>query len=550
MQTTVTIVGAGPGGLALALLLQERRVPYVLVDRKPGLSEHPRAHFANTRTMELLDAWGIAGPVHEAAYPSEHLPFDALADFGGVSREERERFSPQQVLSCAQDKVEQALLQGLIARGGAEPRWNTQYVGHNETDDGVEVELSGADGTIVISSAYLVAADGAHSAVRQACGIPMVGADDLGSLINVYFFGAVYPADQQPPLAMMGRDSAHPGAFICMDGRDRWCFHHNYDATVESPEDYPFERCAELIRRSAGLPDDVPLDIRSTSPWRMTALVADRFSTDRVFLIGDAAHAFPPTGGFGMNSAIQDAHNLAWKLAAVAAGTASPGLLTSYEAERQPVAFFNAAQSLRNANSANRTAGGRVDAPVLDERASRAVRAGSVTAEDDWERQQFELLEHAVAIGQDIGFRYEGSPAVVPDGVVPPDILVTRYVPNASPGARAPHFWITVDGKRTSTLYALEGQTTLVNLGAADTWRQAVASLPYDVAILSLSESAVEATHEEAREALGIEDDGAVVVRPDGHVAWRTPSAPVDATSTLTEALRVVFGDVSVLEPT
>lgn len=544
-DTDVLVVGAGPAGLALALCLARRGVRSILLERRAGPSEHPRAHYVTTRTMELFGLWGVRERVLADAYPPEHLPFGMLVAIGGPTDAERRAFSPAGVNSCAQDRIEAALLAQLATYDEATLRWGRTFVDAVDHGDGVDLVVDGPDGPERLTGRWLVGADGAASAVRAHLGIGMIGDPDLGSLINVYFEGRLHPADETPPLAMSSPNPDVPGAFICMDGDRRWCFHHTYDPAVEQPADFDADRCARLVRSAVGVADDHPLTVRSIRPWTMTALVAERMRVGSVFLAGDAAHAFPPTGGFGMNSGIQDAHNLAWKLAAVLQGVGGAALLESYEAERLPVAYLNTAQSLRNAHRASTSADPSPQAALIEQRATRSVRSVAALAATQDERDRIEMLEHAGAIGQDLGFAYDSSPVVVPDGRPRPDTQIGTYLPNASPGARAPHVPVRSGAVARSVLELYDGEFTLVTGPAGAAWRAAADLLPPAVAprVLTVGPGETwEPVDVDVEQLYGIDPTGAVLVRPDGHVAFRAQTAPDDPGALLAEVTHTARG--------
>ncbi len=542
----VVVVGAGPTGLTLALCLARRGVRAAVVERRPGPSDHPRAHYVNTRTMELFAQWGVADAVLAHAYPSDHLPFEMLVAAGAPSRAERARLSPASVASCAQDRVEEALLDRLATVGGEPVRWARTLEGFDDHGDRVVARLRGPDGPEVLTGRWLVGADGAGSAVRRALGVDVVGDPDLGSLINIYFDGRITPEGEVPPLATGSSDPEAEGSFISMDGDRRWCFHHWYDPAVERPADFDPERCADLVRRAAGLAGDHPIRVRSIRPWRMTAVVAERMRQGSVFLAGDAAHAFPPTGGIGMNSGIQDAHNLAWKLAAVLSGVGGPGLLDSYEDERLPVAYLNTAQSLRNSRDVRPGGGESPYAALIEERASRSVRSVADAAVDRDEQDRLRLLEHGAALGQEIGFAYDRSRVVVADGRPRPDVRMAHYVPNAAPGARAPHLLLRDErGRTASVLDLFDDAFVLLTGGPGAGWRAAAAALP-DAHALRTVVVGPDGSHDpvgaDFGELYGVTARGAVLVRPDGHVAFRSADLPEDPAAVLAATWRVVRG--------
>jgi putative polyketide hydroxylase len=285
--------------------------------------------------------------------------------------------------------------------------------------------------------------------------------------------------------------------------------------------------------------------VRSIGEWTMTVLVAERFRVGNVFLAGDAAHAFPPTGGFGMNSGIQDAHNLAWKLAECHAGRGSELLLDSYEAERRPVACFNAVQSLQNADrSDNTNKSESPDAAVLMAAASKAVRSASLTEEDEDVREEIEICEHGAAVGMDIGFAYDQSSIIVPDGSTRPDTLVHKYYINACPGSRAPHLWLKHGGKDRPMLTVLEGSFSLVTGADGAAWAQAAKELGHDAmqVVMVGPGCEYEADTELFTSTYGIATDGAVLVRPDGHVAFRSAQMTSAPASDLAAAFATASG--------
>ncbi|MGL5819542.1 MAG: FAD-dependent monooxygenase [Phycicoccus sp.] len=552
VTTDVVIVGAGPAGLSLALCLARHDVRSVVVERRSGENEHPRAHYINTRTMELLRQWGIADRVLADAYPADRMPFGMLEMLGGTTAEERRLMSPMTVASCAQDRVEAALLGRVADYPAAELRWDTTVVDFTDHGDQVVVSAQGPGGQVELTGRWLVGADGSASAVRRQLGIEMIGDPDLGSLVNAYFIGRLQPDGVDAPLAMASPNPDVPGAFIGMDGDRRWCFHHPYDPDVESVADFDAERCEKLIRSAVGLEDDVPIEIRSIRPWTMTALVADRMQQGSVFLVGDAAHAFPPTGGFGMNSGIQDAHNLAWKLASVLSGAAGSSLPDSYEPERQPVAFLNTAQSLRNSGQVAGRTRESSQAELIESRATTSVRSVAALAETEDEREALEMIEHAGAIGQDLGYAYDRSPVIVTDGVERPDIQIGRYVPNACPGARAPHVELRVDdGSTISVLDLFEAGFTLLTFSEPRQWADVATSAGTELGVtvrrvgpgldLEPAEPGVD-----VERLYGVRPTGAVLVRPDGFVAWRAVEAPDQPAVVLRSALDTALGRVPV----
>jgi hypothetical protein len=270
----------------------------------------------------------------------------------------------------------------------------------------------------------------------------------------------------------------------------------------------------------------------------MTAHVAESFRVGSTFLIGDAAHAFPPTGGFGLNSGVQDAHNLAWKFKAVLDGIAGEKLLDSYEAERQPIAFLNTAQSFRNNHTMNlQGLAGLPTAPLetiaeIERRATKSVQSIADKLPAGGERDAIEMLEHGAALGQELGFIYDESSVIVSDGVPLPATKIASYIPSASPGARAPYFVVRKNGKDASSVHLLDGYFTLLTISGGHAWRDAATRIPSQFQLRNVCiGNNWDADPAAFANLYGISPEGAVLVRPDGHVAFRSHSGPVSENS-------------------
>lgn len=546
----VLIVGAGPAGLTSALLLARHGVDSLILERRNERSDHPRAHYINTRTMELFKQWGVQDDVVAGAFPQEFMFFPILEMMGGPSMDRRLEISPAITVSAAQDIVEDAIEKQMLAAGRSSVRWNTSVINVTDHGDHVAVVTEDRDGQRqTITARFCIAADGANSAIRRALGVSMIGDPNVDSILNIYFFGKITPDGDMPSVGSASVDQEVPGAFICMDGKERYCFHYCL-GEGETSDDFTLDQCAVMIRRAAGLAPDAVIDVKAKSPWTMTAHVAERMRVGNIFLVGDAAHAFPPSGGFGLNSGVADAHNLAWKLHAELSGQAGPKLLESYEAERQPVAFLNTAQSFRNAKSMNLRGEAKpfnASQQTIDEieRRSRPTGVHSIAEqlEDENEREMMEVLEHGAALGQEMGYAYT-SAVIVPDGKERPSTSISNYVPSASPGCRAPHLWIA-NGSKRPIMWEFESDFVLLTSTDGGAWRDAAAQLGERFSVRSigigsgLDAEAVDASFESLYD---IASDGAVLVRPDGHVAFRSHGSVADPASTLEQALRTALG--------
>jgi putative polyketide hydroxylase len=506
LDIPVLVVGAGVAGLATSLFLAAHGVRSLLVERHAGTSIYPRARGVNGRTMELARELGLADEIRRAgerlapaigfhAGRSLVEVLDRTGDGGWFLRRVRARgvrgheskASPTGPCRCTQDELEPILLRGARARG-VDARFETELVASAQDETGVTatIRARGTTEAITVRAAYLVAADGARSPIRTRLGIAQTGSRTFGHQLNVYVRAELTALVRGRELSMcLVENERVRGLIASIDNATRWVIHISYDPERgERPEDFPPERCVELVRAAVGVAD-LPVEILGISPWQSAVRIAERFREGRVFLVGDAAHAIPPWGGFGANSAIQDAHNLAWKLALVLAGTAGASLLATYEAERAPLAHELGA-----------VAGG-----LNGERGLMTVPAGLGALRVFW-------MMRRVLPYLSVGYGYD-SPAIAACGE--PAAGPRTKALDGRPGTRVPHVWIEHAGARRSTL-DLVGRGFVLFAGPdAGPWCEAAAHLPVPVACERIA----------AHAALGIRRDGALLVRPDGFVAWR-----------------------------
>lgn len=533
----VLIVGGGPVGLAASILLSDLGVDSLLIERNPSTTDHPKAHVVNTRTMEIFRAFGIERALKCAALPPAglaHIRWVRSLAGDEVGRLDLAmppgEVSPTRVVSCAQDRVESVLLDATSARRG-QVRFNTELAGLVQDEGGVSARVRatgvGSDGEETIRAQYVIAADGASSGVRRALGIAMSGLPEVATLVGTYFHADLrHLFEARPAVLYWVMNTAAPGTFIALDGAERWVFHLGQPGGgVELGEG----EAAQLIATAIGEPG-VRIDVRSIRPWRMTAQLAERYRERRVLLAGDAAHRFPPTGGLGLNTGVQDVHNLAWKLALVLTRAAPDALLDSYEQERRPVAEANSNWSLGNFLHGGSAVGPGARATMA------ALEAGGPDLPAVLAQLHADIesgRSHFGSQAMDLGFSY-GAGALVPeDGLAPagldPD---AGYMPDARPGARAPHAWLTRNGARVSTHDLFGAGFVLLCAGSAEVWLSGVRDW-------AVTPTSVEV---DPGPPFGLEPGGAVLVRPDGHVAWRSVSRPDDPGKALDEVLRRVNG--------
>jgi 2-polyprenyl-6-methoxyphenol hydroxylase-like FAD-dependent oxidoreductase len=538
LEIPVLISGGGPVGLTASLLLSQHGVRSLLVERHPGTAITPKARGINARTMEVFRQCGIEAAVRAAGLAEGRLGLivwtETLAGkeierrVPGRATAKNMAMTPVKNCLCAQDDLEPVIRRFAEAAGPGELRFNTEMTAFSQRPGAVTGTLTdratGAE--TPFSARYLIAAEGAQSRVRRALGVRMAGEEKVYDSVNILFHADLTQWVEHRPSALyfVEQDDLR-ATFLTINGRDRWGFLiHGIKQYGWRPEDFTPEFCAELIRKGVGVPG-LPVTVLGINPWEASAIVADRYRVGDVFLAGDAAHEMPPTGGFGLNTGVQDVHNLVWKLAAVLRGHADDTLLETYHAERQPFGVTVTENALANAMSMGRNA-----------RQSKVLP-----------RQQF-LNEQGLIFGAN--YR---SGAVVPDGTPAVAVAdpVTDYVPSARPGGRAPHVRLTRSGEDISTIDLFGPHFTLLTGRDGAAWRQAARAIA--ISWPPLRAYTVGGSGELGdpdgtwHEAYGVEADGAVLVRPDGYVAWRSRSGASDPLQVLRTALDAVLGRVAAI---
>jgi 2-polyprenyl-6-methoxyphenol hydroxylase-like FAD-dependent oxidoreductase len=522
----VLIVGGGPSGLAASLTLSGLGVAHVLVERHATPLHHPKAVGVMQRTAELLRGWGAEEEMRERGVPSEfggqmvwtttlageELGRTATPDpDAGVS----DRPSPTSAFRCPQHITEAVLRSRAADHEVAELCYEHEVRAIEQDESGVTATLvdrdSGAESAI--RAGWVIAADGNDSGVRASLGIGRTGQGDMGHFINAFFRAPLGPlVAERPAWSYAILTSELIGAFVTLDGANEWILHRNL-AAGERVEDFPPQRCIEIVRQAAGLPD-LDVEVLRVGSWIMGAELSERFRDRRVLLTGDAAHRTTPDGGVGMNTGVASAHNVAWKVGAVTAGWAGEALLDTYEQERRAVAQRNVDYSAGRGEGLLKMAQA-VRAGDLD-----TVRAGIAARGAMGTRQ-----------GMDLGYTYS-SASIIPDGSELPAVEdpMRDYVQNARPGSRAPHVWLE-DGRSTLDLFG-RGMVLISGSQGAG-WSRAARDIAEGVPL------ATHAVDNQGRceQLYGIEPDGAVLVRPDGFVAWRARSAPPDPSASLRTAL-------------
>ncbi|MSQ54333.1 MAG: 2-polyprenyl-6-methoxyphenol hydroxylase [Betaproteobacteria bacterium] len=526
MKTPVLIVGGGPVGLALAGDLGWRGVACTLVERGDGSIRQAKMDMVGIRSMEYCRRWGIVpwveGAGYNRDYPQDCAWVTSLAgyEFG------RERFpapsaekpppqSPQKRERCPQNFFDPVLRRFASQFPHVSLRYETELADFAEHADGVAATLRDARSgeSRVVEADYLVGCDGGASTVREKLGIAMSGQPALTYTTNVIFRCAnlerLHDKQRGYRFIFIGPEGTW-ATLVAIDGRHHWRFSLVGDANRQERSE------AELraaIVRAVGR--EFEFEIVSVLPWVRRQLVADRYGTQRVFLTGDAAHLTSPTGGFGMNTGIQDVVNLSWKLEACIKGWGGPRTLPSYETEQRPVGLRNVAEATGNLQ--------RMLSPRVTQPGAAVFEPGpwGDAARAEFGQAYTEMMRREwFSVGIHLGYMYEGSPLVVADGTPQPQDTVSSYTQTSRPGSRAPHAWLAV-GKSTLDLFG-KG-FVLLRFGtrppAADRLAEAAAKRGVPLTVHDILDAAAARLYERRL----------VLVRPDGQVAWRADAVPEDA---------------------
>ena len=523
-RVPVLIVGAGAAGLATSALLAKHGVRSLLVEKRREVFIYPKARNLSFRSLEILRGLGLSQQVHAvAAHVSEMVTKPSLnsaqeepaididAIFAGL-----DLLSPEPVVQyCPQSRLEPILL-SATRRAGNEVRYGTELASFESDESGVAAVIrdreSGESETV--RADYLVAADGVHSPVRCALGITTAGHGALPIFVVFIYFrapwrGLVPHLGDGDGVQINNTDA--PGIFIVAEG-DLGMFITTYlPGQGETAAQFTPARCREVLTEAFGAHIDI--DIIEVAAWQPYEQVADQFQCGRIFLVGDSAHTMPPFKAGGANTAIQSAHNLSWKLAAVLRGTAGPGLLGTYQAERHPVGRFAARQSLSGPTVALLSFEG--DRPQLPA---------------DEEASIFALL---------VGYRYRSAAVATdePDAVDPDVVEVVKELCGL-PGTRVPHVWVQHGGQRVSTLDLLDSGFSVLTAGDAGRWHPAAAAVSDDLGI-PIGVHCI--SDDEWTAVTGLGPGGALLVRPDDFVGWRAEECPSDPESQLYEALSAIM---------
>lgn len=515
----VIIVGASLVGLSAALCLASHSVPTIVLEKHAGISAHPRAIGFTARTMEIYHSLGIENEhpapdnfvLKRARVESltgkwfEHTKWsDTEKRPGAETLQEKplaskKEYSASRATALAQDKLE-PILESLALERHIDIRRRQRVLNVEQDQDGVTVTSQDSDGnTRRIHGSYLIAADGNRSTIREQLGIARQGRGFMQNLRSVLFRAPLerYTKD------VVQFDIDQPGlkALLCSYNDGRWALMFRDDVDRDEPA------LQSAIHQAVGDPS-VPVEIITTGQWELTALVADTFQSGRVFLAGDAAHTLPPNrGGYGANTGIHDVHNLAWKLAAVLSGLSSPDLLSTYDAERRPIALLRHDQIFA-----------RADYKVHRD---LSKSAGEKINDDAMEFGQLYLSDGFV-----------GSDASLPRAMKPDEWA-------GQPGTHLPHFYISKDGADVPLL-DIVGQKNWTLISATDEWGSALSEVIKSSRV-TVNSVRLDSDLQKFQQAFGVSETGACLIRPDGYISWRTAESSVNAS----DCLRTVLAKVS-----
>lgn len=579
LDTQVAIIGGGPAGLTMALLLAKLGVDAQVFERRTTTSRLPRAHLLNQRTMEIFESVGIADDVYAESPPDDrwhrvgwytslagersgqgreigHLP----AWGGGGDADRYAAASTARFANVPQMRLDPMLREHVSTTGTA--LFGTEVTDIRQRDGYVELDVLHVEAgtTDTVSARYVVAADGGRLC-SKLLGVEMEGPTQLLDMVTMHVSAdlSAHIVDDEVLLYYF-IDPDGQGTFrgsICAMGpgawggdSPEWAFHQAFAWGDPAAKDV--DLLESRMRDMLGLPD-LEFEIHAVSHWEFEGVTARTLRQGDVFLAGNAAHRHPPTGGLGLNAAVQDSHNLAWKLALVLSGVAPDTLLDSYHEERWPVDHFNVEHSLRNAGGHRRVA------EALGMHAGIDIEDGW-DAIDEWlsdtpegEKRRAAVAEAVASNADDysqlnveLGFAYERG-ALVPDGTEGPPPSLRAYVPTTRPGHHVPHVrFATPTGEvSTNDLVPTGGFALLIDSSAAEPWRKAAATVAdgtgilIDVIAIGDDVADVDGAWGSVR---GTEDSGAVLVRPDWHVAWRVQTLPADPAGSLAAALTEVLG--------
>ncbi|WZH46686.1 FAD binding domain-containing protein [Fusarium acuminatum] len=577
IETEVLIVGAGVAGLSFAAMLAALDIKVFAIAKHSGTAPAPRAHVTNQRTMEVFRDMGIEERIQGAGTCMPEIGNMVMATsltgmeigryncYGGGDHQLTDfaKASPSKMWNTAQNNMEPILLHRAREKG-ADIRFYHELIDIQQSDEGVvaRVRERTSQGEYIVRAHYAVAADGARSTVAQKLGFGFIGEPGLMHMISswVEMDLAQYVAHRPACIYLMLQpgDAYWVGSGTCILKKpwDEWVVNRQYNAADGEP-DMSDEAIIAHARSALAIPDSLPIRVKHKGKWQVNHVVATEYRQGRVFLAGDAAHRHPPASGLGSNTCVQDAYNLSWKLAAVIKGQAGEGILESYNQERQPIGkqiVDHAIETLHDMAALP----GALGFERGQSRDEGFAKLNELFSDADGAADRRETLRKTIdrgnrrsnPLGVHLGQRYANSVAVVDDGTPFPEYErdpVLFYHPTTHPGAHIPHAWIELNKKRISVLDIFEhGCFGLVVGIGGEAWKEAAAVVSQELGVKlpvyfvgqCCMYSDVLGEWTSRRE---VSDRGALLVRPDRHIGWRSFDRPQNPTAVLRSALQQVL---------
>ena len=560
------IVGAGPAGLLASIIASALGLSYQVIEKRSGLHPEPSAHVIKTHSMEVYRRVGVAAAIIKEATPIElqecvtwceslkgltYGRLDLRGMKGAVPR--FTQISPMHSANVPQNELEPLLYAHAKACAGRDSvSFSTNLVEFEEDRDGVRATVEDSSGRRQIRARYIIGADGASSQVRRSAGISMIGPPAIAHFLAIHIRSdARSITERSPGVVFFIRQRTFDGFFILHRPVGSQVFMMRFDPEKTPFETYDEAACRKIIEKAVG--DEHEFEISTIDRWAMSAQVAEHYRSGRAILIGDAGHRFPPTGGLGLNTGVEDIENVVWKIAAVLRGQADERLLDSYELECRPIAVRNTNQSVKN-NSRMQDIERAIDADKGDE----AFRVALEELRQDPNNPRFELIRRAVEnqidhfahLELEMAARMNEGAFVLPDRDVPlPVAPRENYQPSFMPGSHIPHFWIKPDFAALDVL-RFDSFTLFCPESDASLWERAVAALPK----ASMPVNIVTINGDMCSEIASVADywgpePFAFLVRPDGRIAWVEPSDVGDRARALADAIAAIMsGEIAVLK--
>ena len=516
----VLIAGAGPVGLSLAIELAYRGIRCLIVEQTDGSVDFPTTNLANTRTCEHLRRWGIADIMrYQSGYPTDYprnylfvtrMTGYEIARFNHPANgdpDARSPYSPEGRLWISKPYFDPVLHKHVAALTTVQLRYETVFESFQQEDKRVFCKIVDVKGGQEewIEADYLVGCDGGRSKIRRALGIQYEGVFSQGMNVAVLFRSPLLEHTRHGPAVQYQIiNSQINGAIATVDGKELWRLN------IRNIKEEQLDALNAPEKLRAALGENVPFELLAVRPWTGHCVVAERYQQDRVFLAGDAAHLNWPAGGFGMNTGIGDAVDIGWKLAAVLQGWAGPRLLDSYTTERKPIAMINVneAAEMRTSFDHQTPFSPKIEEDSEEGRELREEARAAIM------RTRAKEFQHDSA-GIELGYRYENSPICIADGTPPPPLDHGHYVPSTWPGSRAPHLWLK-DGRSTLDLFGKGFVLLGFTEGPTSSFTDAAQRAGVPLEVIGIDDEKVRASYER----------NFVLVRPDGHVAWRGNEIP------------------------